>query len=169
MVTDRQPLVCLMDQEVVTQIQTRWLRLGLFQSIRPTIKYQPRKVNVVAGALSRSQRKEVAGSIDDLAANAPTEEEQLLTLSGFSMELLAEEFQQWTEDSKEDKGCCALCLGAVDWHNCGRVLGAWEFGWDCFVQLLYLLCVQYCGLLGGPSIIVCNGPTSWQCSLGLYV
>ena len=25
--------------------------------------------------------------------------------------------------------CCALCPGVVDWHNCGNVLGALEFGW----------------------------------------
>ena len=24
--------------------------------------------------------------------------------------------------------CCALCLGVVDWHNCGTVLGALECG-----------------------------------------
>ena len=30
--------------------------------------------------------------------------------------------------------------------------------------ILYLLCVQYCGLLGAPLSLYCNGPTSWQCS-----
>ena len=25
-------------------------------------------------------------------------------------------------------------------------------------------CVQYCGLLGAPLSLYCNGPTSWQCS-----
>ena len=30
--------------------------------------------------------------------------------------------------------------------------------------ILYLLCVQYCGLLGAPRSLHCNGPTSWQCS-----
>ena len=64
-VTDHQPLVRLMDQQVLTRVQTRWLRLGLFQSIRPTIKYQPGKANVVTDALSRSQRKETEDSMDD--------------------------------------------------------------------------------------------------------
>ena len=28
----------------------------------------------------------------------------------------------------------------------------------------FLLCVQYCGLLGAPLSLLYNGPTSWQCS-----
>ena len=28
----------------------------------------------------------------------------------------------------------------------------------------FLLCVQYCGLLGAPLSLFYNGPTSWQCS-----
>ena len=72
MVTDHQPLVRLMDQQVLTRVQTKWLRLGLFESIRPTIKYQPRKANVVANALSRSQRKEPEDLMDDPMATATT-------------------------------------------------------------------------------------------------
>ena len=87
MVTDHQPLVCLMDQQVLTQIQTRWLRLGLFQSIRPTIKHQLGKANVVANILSTSQRKEVEGSMDDLAIATIVIEEQVLAFSGISAEL----------------------------------------------------------------------------------
>ena len=54
-VTDHQPLTRIMDQPVLTRVQTRWMRLGLFQSINPVITYQPGKANVVADALSRSQ------------------------------------------------------------------------------------------------------------------
>ena len=43
--------------------------------------------------------------------------------------------------------CCALCPGVIDWHNCGIVLGVWEFGWDWFLYS-YLLCVQYRGHWG---------------------
>ena len=32
------------------------------------------------------------------------------------------------------------------------------------LSILYLLCVQYCGLLGAPLSLFFNGPTSWQCS-----
>ena len=34
--------------------QSRWLRLGFFQSIQPKMIYQPGKANIVADALSRS-------------------------------------------------------------------------------------------------------------------
>ena len=93
MVTDHQPLVCLMDQQVLTRVQTRWLRLGLFQSIRPTIKYQPGKANVVADALSWSQRKETEDSMDDPMATTVAIEEHVTTLSGFSVELMAEDLE----------------------------------------------------------------------------
>ena len=35
--TDHQTLRSLMDQQVLTRVQTRWMKLGLFQSISPTI------------------------------------------------------------------------------------------------------------------------------------
>ena len=93
-----------MDQQVLTRVQTRGLRLGLFQSIRPTIKYQPGKANVVADAVSRSQRKLEEGSTDDVAIATAMIERHVSTLSGASMELITENLHQWTKAYKEDKG-----------------------------------------------------------------
>ena len=89
---------------MLTRVQTRWLWLGLFQLIQPTIKYQPGKANVVANALSRSQRKLEEGSTDDVATTIVMIERHVLALSGVSMELTTEDLQQWTKAYKEDKG-----------------------------------------------------------------
>ena len=77
---------------MLTRVQTRWLRLGLFQSIRPTIKYQPGKANVVADALSQSQKKEVEDSMDDPEVTTVAVEEQVSALSELSVELTMEDF-----------------------------------------------------------------------------
>ena len=54
-ITDHQPLTHLMEQQVLSRTQSRWVRLGLFQSINPKFKYQPGKANIVADALSKSK------------------------------------------------------------------------------------------------------------------
>ena len=55
MITNYQPLTHLMEQQVLSQLQSRWLRHGLFQSIQLKMQYQPGKANIVADALSRSR------------------------------------------------------------------------------------------------------------------
>ena len=138
-VTDHQPLVRLMDQQVLTRVQTRWLRLGLFQSIRPTIKYQPGKANVVANALSWSQKKKIKNSLDDPMATAM--EEHVSTLSRFSVELTVEDLQTWTKTYKEEKSRVSASsrvlrkptwlVKGTSWHSfnivCGKDRGTMIF------------------------------------------
>ena len=51
MIADHQPLTHLMEQPVLSQLQSCWLRLGLFQSIHPKMVYQLGIANIVADAL----------------------------------------------------------------------------------------------------------------------
>ena len=87
----------------------------MFESIFPTIKYHPKKANVLTNALSQIQRKEVEDSMDDPTVVATTIEEQVSALSGFSIELMVEDLQKWTKAYKEGKGHIAastkLCQG----------------------------------------------------------
>ena len=103
-VTDHQPLVRIMDQQVLTRVQTTLMvevgTLSINSSY--TIKYQLGQANVVADALSRSQRKlalREEGPTDDMATAAAMIERHVSTLSGAStaMELTTEDLQKWTK------------------------------------------------------------------------
>ena len=78
-----------------------------------TIKSQPEKANVVADALSRSQRKGVKDSMDDPVAAAAAIEEQVSTLRGFSVELTEEGLQKW---AKAYCNACADCTYALPFN-----------------------------------------------------
>ena len=60
--------------------------------------------------------------------------------------------QEDTSPNARVRKCCALCLGAVDWHNCGRVLSVWEFGWG--LVSVHFLTLYNIVDIGGPSIIL---------------
>ena len=103
-VTDHQPLVRLMDQQVLSRAQTRWIKLGLFQSIRPIIKYQPGKANIVADALSWSQRYN-AQDIPPILPMAEDKDDQdhSFVLSGMGVQLPTDVQQKWTMAYKQDR------------------------------------------------------------------
>ena len=86
-----------MDQQVLTRVQTRWMRLGLFQSIRPDIKYSLGKTNTIADALSRSQR-----NIEPPNESHAEDDGAIMTLTGTTIELSQEEGQRWITAYESD-------------------------------------------------------------------
>ena len=64
--------------------------MGLFQSIRPTVKYQPKKTNIVADALSRSQ---CPTAEEPNQAEEATAQKGVLLLAGSSVEPHVEDLQ----------------------------------------------------------------------------
>ena len=59
---------------------------------------------------------------------------------------------RWTENVKSGPSdvtglshdiCCALCVGVIDWHNCGTILGVLECGLGLFWCILYSLCTLF--------------------------
>ena len=70
--------------------------MGLFLLINPVIKDTPRKVNIIADALSRSQRK-----MEDSTDTEDTPEE-LATMTGMTIKPDQEECQAWIKGYEED-------------------------------------------------------------------
>ena len=98
-ITDHQPLTLLMQQHVLSRVQTRWIRLGFFQSIQPTIRYQPGEANILADALSRSRREEFIGSESSSTTGNLAPEIAVITRSSI---VLTEEIQLWKEAQTKD-------------------------------------------------------------------
>ena len=97
--TDHQPLTLIMQQATLSRAQTRWVRLGFFQSIQPTIVYQPGKANILEDALSRSKRVEL-DAIHSMMANGDPEEE--ITVMTRSSIVATEEVKIWRTAQEED-------------------------------------------------------------------
>ena len=85
MLMDHRTIRSLMDQQVLTRAQTRWVKLDLFQSISPTIQYNPGKANILADALSRRrrgpeeepERPKAVESVVNMAVSVAVPEEEL--------------------------------------------------------------------------------------------
>ena len=54
--TDHQPLTLIMQEATLSPAQTRWVRLGFFQSIQPIIVYQAWKGECVSGCIVKEQK-----------------------------------------------------------------------------------------------------------------
>ena len=99
-VIDHQPLTLLMQQATLSRVQSRWIRLGFFQSIQPSITYQPRKANILADALSRNKWVEFdAEEAEDIEESNQAQELVVLTRSSI---VANEEIKEWKTAQEED-------------------------------------------------------------------
>ena len=96
---DHQPLTLIMQQATLSRAQTRWVRLVFFQSIQPTIVYQPGKANILADALSRSKRIE-PDAIHSMIENGDHAEE-IVVMTRRSI-VAIEEVKIWKTAQEED-------------------------------------------------------------------
>ena len=74
------------------------MRLGFFQSIQPTIVYQPGKANILEDALSRSKRVE----LDAVLNTEDSDQAQELSVMTRSSIVATEEVNIWRAAQEED-------------------------------------------------------------------
>ena len=82
---------------MVIRAQIRWVRLGLFQSISPVIKYQPSKSNMVADILSKRQ----SSSVEE-EKKKETLDETISTLIRTQTEMDREDYCHWIDAYRID-------------------------------------------------------------------
>ena len=100
MVTDHQPLTHLMEQQVLSQTQSRRVRLRLLQSINPKFRYHPGKAKIVIAALSRSRPHQAKNQEIDHQTQRGADEDPagVMTVQASSAKLSKEELQHIEED-----------------------------------------------------------------------
>ena len=104
-VIDHQPLTHLMEQQVLSRTQSRWVQLGLLQSINPKFKYHQGKANIVADALSRSRPHWAENQkIDHLPQKGADEDlASVMIVQASSAQLSMEELKHFEETQKIDE------------------------------------------------------------------
>ena len=105
MLTNHQPLTHLMEQQVLSRTQLRWVRLGLLQSINPKFRYHLGKANIVADALSRSRPHRIENQDIDHPAQRGADEDptSVMTVQASSAQLSMEELKHVKEAKKTDE------------------------------------------------------------------
>ena len=129
---DHQTLIRLMDQLVLIRAQTRWMRLGLFQSINPNIKYNPRKANIVGDTSSWSQRESLK------TLNRPTKPQQLLWWRcqrrkwSWIYNNVGNEFKRTKKRSQTMDSINRVATGMPLWPNATQIprIACFEDGWQ---------------------------------------
>lgn len=104
-ITNHQTLTHLLEQTVLFWVEACWfIRLGLFQSIRPTIRYQLGKSNIVVDALSKSQRGSLDANAKDqgLWLGTRNNEDAIFALRGIKVTVQPSKLREWKQAYGDD-------------------------------------------------------------------
>lgn len=94
------------------------LWFGLFQSIRPTIKYQPGKANIVVDTLEKSQRGVVQDSTK-IEAQESSNEDAIYALSRVSIKPNLEDLPKRQQAYKDDPSFKIVYIKLRQGQPCG--------------------------------------------------